>query len=145
MYGEAKIVADVTLTAPTAFTTPAGGQMRFYVEEEEMFTVLEFQGTYKHSAGGVTFGTFYVDSVDVGDLVDGIHEHTLGTTSEAVFFKKTMRLPQGQHLLEVRFKTGAGNVVVEGLGVPCVLSATRLSHNATVAANQNSKQAGGVY
>lgn len=145
MYGEAKVTADITLTAPTAFATPTGGQMRFHVEEEEMFVLLEFLGTYAHSAGGVTFGTFYIDSVDLGDLTDGLHEHTLGTDPVQVYFKKILRLAQGEHLLEVRFKTAAGNVVVHGAGVPCVLSATRLSHNATVAANQNSKQAGGIY
>lgn len=145
MYGEAKVTTDALLTAPTAFAAPAGGRLRFHVEEEEMFVQLEFLGTYLHSAGGATFGTFFVDGSDVGDLTDGLHEHTLGTTAEACYFKKIMRLAQGEHLLEVRFKTAAGNVTVLGAGVPCVLSALRLSHNATVAANQNSKQAGGIY
>jgi hypothetical protein len=146
MYGEVKIAADVTLTTPTAFATPAGGQMRFHVEEEEMFVVLEFQGAYAQTtAPGTVFSTFFVDGADVGDLVDGIFEDTVDVTAQGVYFKKTMRLAQGEHLLEVRFKAGSNNVVVHGAGVPCTLSATRLSHNATVAANQNSKQTGGVY
>jgi hypothetical protein len=145
MYGEVTIAADVTLTAPTAFAAPTGGTLRFHVEESEMWVVLEFLGTYAHSAGAVTFGTFYVDGADIGALTDGLHENTLGTDPVPVYFNKRLRLAQGEHRLEVRFKSASGNVVVHGAGVPCVLSALRLSHNATVAANQNSKQSGGIY
>ena len=114
-----------------------------------MFTALEFQGTLAHSVADTPFDmTFFVDGVDVGYLVDGIQREVSNLTPAlpvAVYMKKTMRLAPGEHKLEVRFKSAAGNVIVNGLLHPAVLSATRTSVPATNAANMTSKQVTGVY
>jgi hypothetical protein len=154
MYGESKITTNVTLTAPTTFATAqaqvaVGGSLRFSVEEEEMFTTLEFQGVCAHSVADTPFdATFFVDGVDAGELVDGIQRFVSNATPALpvpVYFKLTKRLTPGEHRVEVRFKSAAGNVLVQGLLHPAKLSATRLSSNATVAANMTSKQVTGVY
>jgi len=154
MYGESKITTDVTLTAPTTFATAQisgalGNALRFSVEEEEMFTKLEFQGWFAHSVADTPFDmTFFVDGVDKGFLVDGIQREVSNLTPAlpvAVYFQKTLRLDPGEHKLEVRFKTAAGNLIAKGLLHPAVLSATRMTSNATVAANMTSKQVTGAY
>lgn len=154
MYGESRITTDVTDTAPTTFAAnqshvAAGGSLRFTVEEEEMFVTLEFDGVLNHSVAEAQFdATFFVDGADVAPLVDGLLRETAPVTAADPFhfnMKKTLRLTQGEHRVEPRFKTAAGNVVVMGLLHPATLSALRLSHNATVAANMTSKQVTGVY
>jgi len=157
MYGESRITTNVTLTAPTTFAAAqsqvaAGGSLRFSVEEEEMFCALEFQGVIGHSVADQPFdATFFVDGVDVADLVDGITRGHCGAVAPGAgvqvpfFMRKVMRLAQGEHRIEVRFKTAAGNVLVLGLLHPARLSTLRMSHNATLAANMTSKQVTGVY
>ena len=154
MYGEYKITTDVTLTAPVNFATAqvsggAGNGLRFSVEEEEMFTKLEFQGWFAHSVADTPFDlTFFVDGVDVGYLVDGITREVSNLTPAlpvAVYFKKILRLAPGEHKMELRAKCTAGNLILKGLLHPAVLSATRMSSNATVAANMTSKQVTGAY
>ena len=154
MYGQSRITTNATVTAPTTFaigqiTGALGNGLRFSVEEEEMFTKLEFQASMAHSVAAEPFdATFFVDGVDVGDLVDGITRATsLDVPADPIAFymKKTVRLAQGEHKLEVLFKTAAGNVIVNGLLHPAALSATRMSSNAAVAANMTSKQVTGGY
>jgi len=154
MYGESRIAADTTLTAPTTFATAqaqvaAGGSLRFSVEEEEMFVTLEFDGVMTHSVAEEPFdATFFVDGADIAALVNGLWRHTSPVTATDpmhVNVRKTLRLAQGEHRVEVRFKTAAGNLVVAGTLHPAVLSALRMSQNAVVAANMNSKQVTGAY
>jgi hypothetical protein len=154
MYGESKITTNAPATAPVNFATgqitgALGNGLRFSVEEEEMFTKLEFQASIAHSVAAEPFdATFFVDGVDAGYLVDGVTRATsLDVPADPIAFymKKTVRLAPGEHKLEVRFKTAAGNVIVNGLLHPAVLSATRTSVPATNAANMTSKQVTGVY
>lgn len=155
MYGQSRIVTDQTLTAPTTFATDqdqvaTGGSLRFSVEEEEMFVTLEFDGVMSHSVAEEPFdATFFVDGADIAaPLVDGLWRHTSPVTATDpmhVNVRKTLRLAQGEHRVEIRFKTAAGNLVVAGLLHPATLSALRLSQNAVVAANMTSKQVTGAF
>lgn len=154
MYGESRIAADVTLTAPTTFATnqatgAQGNGLKFSVEEDEMIVDLEFQGALEHSVTETEFdATFFVDGVDVADLVDGITRGTSNVTpanSVPFYMKKRMRLAAGEHKLEVRFKTAAGNLIIKGLLHPAKLSVTRWSHNATLPAHVASKSVGGIF
>jgi hypothetical protein len=154
MYGESKIITNATATAPVNFATgqitgALGNGLRFSVEEEEMFTEVAFKGSVAHSVTEAVFdATLFVDSVDVGYLVDGLVRLTGSTVAAsplALNMSRTLRLTPGEHKLEVRFKTAGGNVLVLGLLHPAVLSATRTSVPSTNAANMNSKQVTGVY
>jgi hypothetical protein len=154
MYGESKITTNAPATAPVNFATgqitgALGNGLRFSVEEEEMFTTIAFKGSVGHSVAEAVFdATLFVDGVDVGYLVDGLLRLTGSTVAAsplALHMERTLRLAPGEHKMEVRFKTAAGNVVVNGLLHPAVLSATRTSVPATNAANMTSKQVTGVY
>jgi hypothetical protein len=151
MFSEATIGANVTVTTPTTFAlgSVTGARVGFSVEEAEMITEVEFFGSVASSVADqpVDF-TFFLDGVDMADLVDGLCEVSMShiaTQPTAVCINKKLRIPQGAHVVTLQVRAASGNVIVDGLLRPAKLRVLRWSHNATVAPAQNSKQTSGVY
>ena len=151
--GEAIIDADVTLTGVTAFD-PAGGaslvaSLKFFVEEEEMLVDHKVLCTVHHSvADGIIDYTRTLDGADIAPLADGLGRlsaPSVATQETQLAFERTLRVPQGEHTLQLHLKSPAGNIVVEGATWNGWLTARRHSHPATNAANANSKQSTGIY
>lgn len=151
MLTEASVKTDVTVVTPTTFAlgvVPAS-KCSFGVEESEMITEIEFVGTVASTVvdNPVDF-TFFLDGVDMGDLVDGIATKSMShiaAQGDLLHLTKKVRIAKGQHVAELRFKAAAGNVTILGLLRPAKLRATRWSVNAVNAPQANSKQVAGAF
>ena len=146
MLGIKTLAADATLTAPTTFTANqlAAGELElgFQVEEAEMLVDLELDITYSHTTNAAASDfTLYVDGADVSAGANGLYRHTPGAaTEENTLYKSvTVRLTQGFHTVELRAKTSANNIVLEGATIPCEIRARRHSHPATLGHGVDSK------
>lgn len=147
MLGEAVIAADVVLTGESSFDQPGGAtliaSLRFWVEEEEMFVDLKTLLTVSHgTVNGLLDATYFMDGVDMAAGANGLVRKTMGTVADAedvLSFERTVRLPQGEHRLELHMKAPAGNITVEGAGWNGWLTARRHSHPATLAQGVNAK------
>lgn len=150
MQGEAIIDADVTLTGIAAFDYAGGGSLisslKFGVEEEEMFVDLKVLCTLHHSVvNGILDATLFLDGVDLGPLADGLVRKSMPTVADqpdVLSFERTMRIPAGEHQLQLHIKAPAGNVIVDGATWNGWLTATRHSHPATLAHGVDSKTQG---
>jgi hypothetical protein len=154
MLGRAKVDEDVVLTGITTFAAgavaesvgPESLSRRFDVEEEEMLVDFEVLASISHSvASEVLHWTFFLDGADIAAGADGMAQlHMPATADDATMLAAswTMRVPMGQHRLELRLKTPAGNMTVAGATWPAYLSARRASHPATLAHGVDSKVQG---
>lgn len=151
MLGEAVIDADQTLTGAGpagAFTAIAQGTLRFFVEEEEMLVDLKALITASYDqADSFSDFTLLVDGADIAAGTDGLFRKSFPSTADQadqVALERTVRLDKGEHRLELAARiAGAGHTLtVEGATWNGFLTARRHSHDATVAANQNSKSQG---
>ncbi|HUV47958.1 MAG TPA: hypothetical protein VMX11_03175 [Actinomycetes bacterium] len=151
MLGEA--ILDEAAAIPAAGTFAAGAiagatkplRARFFVEEEEMLVDLKLLGTGTCATPSAMLDlTFFVDGVDQALLADGICRLSSPSVAQPfqVALERTVRLPKGEHLLEVRAKTTAGIFTMNGDVWPAFLTARRHSHPATSAANANAKVQG---
>ena len=150
MLGQELIDADVTLTGIAAFNYGTGvsrlASLKFSVEEEEMLVDLKFLATMSHSVvDGMGDLTFFLDGVDQAPLADGLVRKSFPTVADQedmVNLELTLRIPAGEHQLQIHAKAPAGNLTVEGATWNGFLQARRHSHPATAAANANSKVQG---
>jgi len=148
MLGRKTQTADVTLTAPTSFTTAqlAAGELLlgFNVEEEEMLVDLEARVPYSGSAVGTIQYTFFVDGAASADLpAAGLYIASTLTDSVGdpftAYVRATLRLAQGYHTVELRALASAGNITIEGATVPADIVARRHSHPAALGHGVDSK------
>jgi len=150
MLGQALLDADVVLTGIAAFDHPGGGSLlgslKFTVEEEEMLTDLKFLATMSHSVvDGMGDLTFFLDGTDLAELTDGLVRKSFPTVADQadmVNLELTLRIPKGEHQLQIHAKAPAGNLTLEGATWNGYLQARRHSHPATSAANANAKVQG---
>jgi len=153
MHGDALIDADVTLTGITAFNHATGASLvkslKFGVEEEEMLVDLKVLCTLHHSvADEVLDYTLFLDGTDLAPLAAGLGRLAMPSTADdptQLAFERTMRIPQGEHQLQLHLRTAAGNIIVDGATWNGWLTATRHSHPATLAQGVNSKSVGGSF
>ena len=150
MLGQATLDADVLLTGIAAYDYPTAGSLlgslKFTVEEEEMLVDLKFLGTMFHSVvDGMADLTFFLNGTDLAALTDGLVRKTFPTVAaqpDMVNLELTLRIPAGEHQLQLHCKAPAGNVTLNGASWNGLLQARRHSHPATLAANVNSKTQG---
>ncbi len=154
MLGRAKVDEDVTLVGVTTFAGgavaegvgPESLSLRFSVEEEEMLVDLEILATVSHSvANGEVDWTLFLDGADLAAGADGFARLAMSSTATegtTLSAKWTQRIEQGEHRVEVRLKSPAGDITVEGATWPAYLTARRASHPATLAHGVDSKVQG---
>lgn len=148
MLGEATIAADIVVSGAGAFAAGAvaGASLRFSVEEEEMLIDLKLMATLSHATvGGMVDATFFIDGADIADAADGLVRESAPTIADNPFafsLERTVRLARGEHRMELRLKTPAGDVTVEGAGWPAKMTARRHSHPASLAHGVDSKVQG---
>ena len=146
MLGFKRQSVDVTLTAPTTFAIAqlAAGELTagFTVEEVEMLVDFELDITYSHTTNADPSDfTIFVDGADIAPGTNGLIRHTpsAATDENTVYKKVTLRIAQGFHTAEVRAKTAANNIIVEGATVPSTITVRRHSHPATLGHGVDSK------
>ena len=148
MLGRVEVVTDVALNGGAAPTTFAlglvtGAQLKFWIEEAEMFVDLVGKVTYSDTVVERADFTIFVDGVDIANaaVLNGLAAHTAAVAGDrnTVSFVRTVRLAQGAHMAQLRMKAPAGVVTVRGTAVPCELVAFRNSHMATLGHGVDSK------
>jgi hypothetical protein len=141
MHQRLLLTADETLVNPAAFTSFAGLQTSFFVEEDEMLVRLTATLTFSNTVVERTDFTLLMDGADLADGTNGLacmtpavigDENTLQLLWEG-------RLAAGEHTLAVQVKAPTGDVTLEGATIPCVLNARRHSHPATLGHGVDSK------
>jgi hypothetical protein len=149
MLGRKTLAADLTLTAPTDFTTAQDAtgalELGFQVEEAEMLVDLEARLVYSGSAAGQVSFTVFINGAAVAALPAAglwrteIVAATAGANQTA-YVRATVRLAQGFHTASVRGSASAGNITYEGAAaIPSELVVRRHSHPATLGHGVDSK------
>ena len=148
MLGRKTLAANFAYAAaPVAFTPvlDAGtGEnllgMSFFVEEAEMFVVLEARITYHTPTPVPAEFTLFVDGADIALAAAGLFRHQVygAAGPESVFFAHTLRLAQGEHTVELRMLSAEIPTIV-GATIPAEVTARRSSHPATLGHGVDSK------
>lgn len=148
MLGSVERTTDFATGAGPTFATGAvpGTALQFWVEEEEMIIELVAKVTLSNSVVEPTDVTIFVAqngaaAADVASGTNGLARVTPAVAADenTVIGRRTLRLPRGRHVAQVRVKAPTGVVTVQGASIPCELSALRLSHIATLGHGVDSK------
>jgi hypothetical protein len=149
MYGQLQITTDQT-TASTSFIQVPGMSLGFSVEEDQMWCEVQFLGVVSNATA--------TDRCDLDIKVDGSFISATaanptgnpaglvgmcsatGGAQMAVNVTKKIFLTEGDHVIQLWFKTGIGGTAkVEATTWPALLSVTRLTNNSTLGHSQGAK------
>jgi hypothetical protein len=141
MFYEHPNLTDDALSA-VGFLAPLTGNhaLKFNVLEDEMLVEIECEGVLLGAGGAVL--------AELGFLVDALPSTKLwgSTILDAaltpVSFKRTYRLPRGEHKVTLLGQADAGAPVLNGTAYPTRMSVKNVSNGNVVAANDNVKRQG---
>ena len=153
MLGRVEFAVNAaTGAAPTFVTgTFTASQLQFWVEEAEMLVNLTAKVAFSNSVVERTDFTIFVDGLDIMTTVafggNAAFTNGIATATGAgvagdintIIAARTVRLPKGQHTMELRAKAVAGIVTVNAATIPCELTAMRNSHIGTLGHGVDSK------